>query len=229
MAAKRGTPKGTKTAPKSRGRGKGTPAAGGKKAAKPAPSSTRSRAKTPRKTEVKLTPLDRVHRAKRIAARRAKKHPDTWVQIAVDEGLSERQARRVYDDYLVWQKPDRGPDELVDETLALIEAGMLELDDVIAASAKDGNHAARVGAIRLLFDAVAARWDVMQRSGRLPASFAQWRAGQESQVIFEAMARVLRRHNIGQEVIDELLSAIAGEEPAALGGGDDVVEGTVAA
>jgi hypothetical protein len=186
------------------GHGKGTRKAGGKAAAKPAASSTRSRG---RKTDVRLSPLDRVNRARAIAARRAKTRPDSWVTIAKDEGLSERQARRIYDDFLAWDAVRTAPARLISQTLDTIEGVLLELDDVILEAAKQGNLNARVGAARLMLEAVAGRWDVMRAAGLIPDHMRRWQDAQEARAIFDAMTRVLKRHNIGDEVIDELYSA----------------------
>lgn len=188
------------------GHGKGTPKAGGKAAATPARSSTASRS---RSKDVRLSPLDRVNRARRIAARRAKKRPDSWETIAKDEDLSERQARRIYDDYLTWRNLRADPARLIEDTLDSIESSLLELDDVISEAARVGNLNARVGAVRLMLEAVAGRWDVMRAAGLVDPNMRRWQEAQEARAIFDAMARVLKRHNIADEVIDELYAAAA--------------------
>lgn len=212
------------------GHGKGTAKAGGKKKATPAKSSTQSRAKDAGPEDRKLSPLDRVKRARRIAAKRAKRpRAQAWTTIAKDEGLSERQVRRIYDDYLTWEARRGNPDRLIQETLDTIEAAMEELDDVIVKAAADGNHNARVGAVRLLLESVAGRWDVMRAAGLIPASMARWRDSQDARAIFEAMARVLKRHNIGDEVLDELMKEMQeGQDDGRGLPAGDVFEGSVA-
>lgn len=188
------------------GHGKGTRKTGGATAATPAKSSTASRSR--RAGAVHLSPLDRVARARRVAAARSKQRPDSWPTIAKREGISEKTARRVYDDWLTWRGRRAAPEVLIDDTLDTIEAALLELDDVILAATKAGNLNARVGAVRLMLEAVAGRWDVMRAAGLVRPNMARWQEGQENRAIWEAMIRVLKRHDVGQEVLDELLEVV---------------------
>lgn len=227
MAARKTSAKKKAPAKPKAGHGKGTAKAGGKKAAKPAKSSTQSRKKNAGPDDQRLSPLDRVQRARRIAAKRATKPRATaWTTIAKQENLSERQVRRIYDDFLTWEARRGNPDRLIQDTLDTIEASMEELDDVIVKAAADGNHNARIGAVRLLLESVAGRWDVMVTAGLIPASMARWRDSQDARAIFEAMARVLKRHKIGDEVLDELMAEMATDDRSLARG--EVVEGSLA-
>jgi hypothetical protein len=202
--------------------GKGTRGAGAKAGARPAPSSAKSRAKGGRRAGSQgrgakyLTPFDRVDRAGRIAVARSKAKPDPWRAIADRENLDERTCQRIYDDWLLWKRNRASPDRLIDHTIEMIEAQILDLDDAIAMARDLKNVASWVGALRLQMEAVAARWEVMRNAGRLPASMTRWREGEEAQVIFAAMMRVLSGR-VEQGLIDELL-AVVDDEPRVIEG-----------
>lgn len=211
-------------AAKKTGRGKGTRAAGGKKAAAPAPSSTRTRGKT---VEKRTSPMDRVNRARRVAAARAKRKPDTWPAIAKREGMSVAQIRRIFDDYLTWGRVQADPDMLVDHTLDMIESSLIELDDVIRAAAEDGNHAARVGAIRLTLEALVGRWEVMRNAGRLPHRMTRYRHDLENRQLFEQFIGRLKLHGVGDEVIADVMGLVDRDGQEEEKDVPQIVEGTV--
>lgn len=206
--------------------GKGTRKAGGKAAARPAPSSTAPRGRRP----VRLSPMDRVNRARRIAAARAKPKPDTWAAIAKREKMGQASVRRIYDDYLTWGRIQSSPDALVDHTLEMIEASLVELDDVIRAAAEDGNHAARVGAIRLTLEALVGRWEVMRTAGRLPAHMTRYRHDLQNRQLFEQFIGRLKLHGVGDAVIADVMGLVDGngeESDAPAPRPPQIVEGTV--
>jgi hypothetical protein len=207
------------------GHGKGTRKAGGKAAAAPAESSRRgARSRKPAGQTDYLSPLERVQRARRLSAARAKQRPDSWPTIAKAEGLSERQVRRIFDDFLTWERVQDDPDELVDETLATIEASIMELDDVIRQAAIDRNHAARVGAIRLLLEAQVGRWDVLRNAGRLPRHMGRWRNDRDALQLFERLMGALRARGVPEDVISEAWGLVRDDDEP-----QRVIEGSVAA
>jgi hypothetical protein len=203
-------------------RGKGTRAAGGRAAAKPAASSTQTRQKRGYGDRLGLSPMQRVERARRISAARAKPKPDAWTTIGKREGITARHAQRIFDDHLTWERARVDPTRVMMHTLETVEAQILDLDDAIATAREQGNVNAWVGALRLQMEAIVGRVEVMRQAGLMPDSMRAFQAQQETQAIFEAFGRILRRHGIPDEVTDELLAVVA-DEPRprrSLEGGD---------
>jgi hypothetical protein len=147
--------------------------------------------------------FDRVTRARRIAAMRAQEPPIAWRSIATQVGLSESQARDVYADFLRWQEGIEDPMRFVDETIDSLTVAMSEAAD--AAAHADKGSTARVGAIRTFVDVAEMRLALMQRAGKVPRYLGAFAAQEETRVIFEEFAALLKRHDVKGAVLDDFV------------------------
>jgi hypothetical protein len=157
-------------------------------------------------TEPRITPLQRVERGERIIAARhpARGRAKAWEKIAKDEELSERQCRRIYQAAMRWGTLRRSPTAIVEHTLDMIEASLMELDEIVADAAAEKNLNARIGAIRLIFEALAGRWEIMRASGLMPRDMGRWQDAADTRVLFERFVDALLRHGVSGPALDDV-------------------------
>lgn len=221
-SAKRAPTKGKAT-----GRKRGAPPAKSTAKAPKGAANRRSKRNPPKRTASRLTIMDRVHRARTIAAARAKKRPTAWATIAKQVGLSERQCRDIYADFLLWDETQKDPMKVVEETIDCLWAAMLEASDT-AAYAEPGSTA-RTGAVKAFIEAATTRLALMQAAGKVPRYLGTFAAEQELRAVMREFAELLERHEITGPPLREFLELaerVGARRRAEL---PRVVEGSVAA
>jgi hypothetical protein len=162
----------------------------------------------------KISPLERYHRGRRIAAMRSREingklRPHSWKEIAKDVGLSESQCGLVYGQFLEWEAPLHDPMEVVQETIDALTVAMHEALRTYEA-APEGTSV-RVQALRTGMDAAVTRLQVMRAAGRAPRSLAAPAVAQQMQVVFREFAELLRRHQVGDDALREFLELAEGQ------------------
>ena len=147
--------------------------------------------------------MRRVQLARRVAAQRARQVP--WAQIAVNEHQAERTLKHLYRDYIA--SPDVSDDGIgaVRETLEVFTEAMRELS-AVASDADNDN--AKVGAIRTLLSAAQGRLELLAALGRLPRQLGALEAQRDLALTVNEIVRVLERHDLGDEIIRELLAVM---------------------
>jgi len=151
--------------------------------------------------------VDRVRRARGIAAERAKTDkrgklaPTPWSAIGEKFGLSERQARRIYEDFCRWERDQHDPLATVDEAIMLREAARDHLGELAVSG---DNSSAQVGAAKAMLDADRERLELMQAAGRLPRNLARFRAEADFMTIARQMVELMRKRGVPSDVLDEV-------------------------
>ncbi len=151
--------------------------------------------------------VDRVRRARGIAAERAKTDkrgklaPTPWSAIGEKFGPSERQARRIYEDFCRWERDQHDPLATVDEAIMLHEAARDHLGELAVSG---DNSSAQVGAAKAMLDADRERLELMQAVGRLPRNLHRFRAEADVITIAREMVEVMRKRGVLAEVLQEI-------------------------
>jgi hypothetical protein len=170
--------------------------------------------------------MDRVHRARVIAAERAKVEPTSWKAISDMVGLAQSQCREIYADFLRWDETMHDPMAVVDETIDCLWAAMIETSDT-AANADPGS-AARVGAIRAFMEAATTRLALMQAAGKVPRYLGTFQAQAELQAVLREFGELLRKHAIEGEALRDFLELAERVQSKPMGV-RPAIEGTVTA
>jgi len=164
----------------------------------------------PRRVHPQNAPLslvERVQRARAIAAERAKTDkrgklaPTPWPAIGRKVGLSERQARRIYDDFQRWERDQHDPLATVDEAILLRAAAR---DHLAELAVTGDNSCAQVGAAKAMLDADRERLELMQAVGRLPRNLHRFRAEAEFITIAREMFELMRHRGVSDSVLTEI-------------------------
>lgn len=157
-------------------------------------------------TPKRINLLERARRARRIGEARLKPSPDTWDAISKREGLSKSACEDLFADFLQWPTAHlEDPVRVVDATLDTIEASIGAISHVLDEAHAQGNVNGQIGAIRLLFEANASRWDVARTAGRMPQSIVAWQQAVETrQILDQFMAVLNRRDDLPDGLIAEL-------------------------
>lgn len=164
----------------------------------------RSSVETPRpRRKAHISPLERYHRGRTIAAMRAQENPAAWREIAKTVGLSVSQAKEVHAQYLDWEEPLHDPMEVVQETIDAMTVAMQEAFKTYQAA--DEGSSVRVQALRVAVDTAVLRLQVMRAAGRAPRSLAGPSVAQQLQVVFREFAELLRRHEVGEAALRDFL------------------------
>ena len=152
----------------------------------------------------KMTMVERVKLAERIALARTQVPPVPWAEIAKREGVPERTCNHVYASYRDEQIKlgDGSGQAILSETLMLYTHSIEKL----AYEAEVGeNSASRVGAIRTLLDALKGRIEILAVMGRMPKSFRAMDELAALTRLVRRMAEVVERHGLPPEVVEEFL------------------------
>lgn len=156
-----------------------------------------------------LSMFDRVKLAQRVAAYRAEapKKRLSWSQIEEKEGVPASTIRYIYAQWLDSQETMEDPLKIVEETLHLYT----EAIEKFALEAQEGDNAnARVGATRSMLEAAKGRLELLSAVGKLPRRLGAHQDVADVNRIVHEMAKIIERHNLGAEVIQELLSVVEG-------------------
>lgn len=104
---------------------------------------------------------------------------------------------------------------IVRETLELYSEAMLDLSD--AAEKADGTNG-KIGSIRLLLEVAKARLELLIAAGLMPRELYKYADQQDALELIRRMAGVLESHDLGDEIIEQLLAVIdySADEPALL-------------
>lgn len=151
----------------------------------------------------KLSPLERYHRGRVIGEMRSRENPVAWKDIAREVGMSQSGAKGAYADFLDWEEPLHDPMDVVQETIDALTVSMHEALRTYEA-APEGSSI-RVQALKVGMEAAITRLNVLRAAGRAPRSLAAPAVAQQMQIVFREFADLLRRHNVGEDALVELL------------------------
>jgi len=152
-----------------------------------------------------LTAPERTARAASVAAARAR--GEAWAVIAARHGLSERQARRVRDEWIAHAAAMapvmEDPGAVLREVIEHHRAALL---DLTVLSREGNNMSARVGAAKGRAETARALLAIMGDAGLVPESGRGWAFAREVGSFTKAITAVCRRRGIPLgEVMDELM------------------------
>jgi hypothetical protein len=149
----------------------------------------------------------RLECAQRLAIARARSKPVPWETLAEQEDLSERQCRRVHEDYVKQGLRLGDPMNLVGQTLSLLDRSVTLLGDIAEGGAHDS---IRIGAMRLLTETLGARISLMIAAGLMPRRLTAQRDHDDAITLIRKMAQVIERHDLPEVIVDELIAAVEG-------------------
>lgn len=167
-----------------------------------------STARRPRRRP-KMNPLQRYQRGRVIAEMRARPRPVAWKDIAKQIGMSMAGAQEAYAQFLEWEMPLHDPLAVVDETIDAMTVALHE--SIQTYEDADPGSSVRVQALRTAVDTALTRLQVMRAAGRAPRSLAAPAVGQQMQTVFREFAELLRRHQVGDDVIRDFLELAEGQ------------------
>lgn len=163
--------------------------------------------KPPEDEKREIGVVGRVQRAQRIAIARAQSPAVPWDKIAADEDLSRTQCHRILADYQAEDLALGDPLGLVRETLSIFNRSI----ELLGEMAENEKHVAyRTGAIRLLLEALGARIQLMVAAGLMPKRLSAQKDHDDAMVLVRKMAEVIQRHDLNDEVVDELIEVVGG-------------------
>jgi hypothetical protein len=131
--------------------------------------------------------------------------PVAWADIAKEVGMSEAGARDAWEQFReaeasMLDDPLAVVDETIDMMTVAIHQALATYEDAAPGSS------VRVQALRAAVDTAMVRLQVMRSAGRAPRSLAAPALAQQLQVVFREFAELLRRHELGDEVLRDFLS-----------------------
>lgn len=131
-----------------------------------------------------------------------------WTEIALEHGVSKRQAQRIHADVCQAspkQRVRRDPEEAVEELLAGYDAAIADY----AALARDSKHdGTRLGALRGRIEMQVAKFEAMMATGVLPSSLGQVAAVIDGRQTAEKIIAVFDRHGVSMEAKREVRLAL---------------------
>lgn len=135
-----------------------------------------------------------------------------WARIAAEYGISERQAQRIYTE----QRENRAtlasidPVEVVEELLVAYDAAV---EDLAVLAQETGHDGTRLGAIRARIDATRAKHELLAAVGVLPHDLGRLSLEIDGRVLGDTLVRVLERHDLPQELWDDLERELSAAVP----------------
>jgi hypothetical protein len=152
----------------------------------------------------RVTAQEKVRRDAEIAADRAAGL--TWPTVARRHDLSERQCQEIVKAHRAARPPfeSRDPVEAVTELVEQLDS-LVERFALVAEETK--HDAVRVGALRSQLSAMEQRFTIMQTLGLLPP-LDLVRLDVDMRRVMDTAVNVLKRHEVGGEVFDDLLVAL---------------------
>jgi chorismate mutase len=149
--------------------------------------------------------IERVRVQRRVAEARASEPPLTWEALASQEGVPERTLRHMHSQWVQVQELYDDPLGLIGETLDTLTALIDEASNDIA-NAPNAN--AKVGFTRVLLDLMVKRINLLIQVGRMPRNIGDYAEFPSVRQMILDMAEVVERHDLGPEVIDDLLAIV---------------------
>ncbi|MEJ7787879.1 MAG: hypothetical protein WKF96_24015 [Solirubrobacteraceae bacterium] len=156
---------------------------------------------------------EKVRRDVRIVADRARGL--RWATIAERHGVSERQCRTVWAEHRDQRLTghDADPESVVHHALESFEAA---IEDFALLAESASHDAVKLGAIKARLAATTERLEFMKMVGLL-GSFRTLEFELDARRTVEEIIKVLERHNVGEDVFDEIKFALDGQDPSANG------------
>lgn len=153
----------------------------------------------------RLNALQKHQRGRRIAAMRARVKPTAWKTIAAEVGMSVSGAKDAHEQFLAAEEAMLdNPLAVVDET---IDAMTVAIDRQLRnAEAAGAGTSTSVQALRAAVDTAVLRLTIMRQAGRAPRSLAAPTIAAQVQLVFREFAELLRRHQVRDEVLRDLLA-----------------------
>jgi len=138
--------------------------------------------------------------------------------VAEKFGVSERQVRRVLEDYRASCPPLGGldPEGIVVETLDGYGEAIEQLAEIAATSDHDG---ARLGAVRAQVEVHSVRLALLQALGALPQDLGRFRIELDVREAARTILEIFDRRGVPEDVQAEVVEAVEAVSPAALAGG----------
>jgi len=160
----------------------------------------------PTRLDPKVGPVEKVQIQRRVALARAQAKPVGWAVLAKQEDVPVRTLSGWHTDWLKVQEFYDDPLGLVSESLDVIS----ELIHVASAdiAKNDANPNAKIGFIRVLLDLMVKRVNLLVQVGRMPRDIGDFEGAGKVRQMIQQMAEVVERHDLGPEVIDDLLSIV---------------------
>jgi hypothetical protein len=152
--------------------------------------------------------VGRVQLAQRLAVARAQPTPVAWSVLAEREGVSISQAHRILAAYRAEGLQLGDPLGLVRETLGIFNRAIEQLGEI--AEAENSHSTVKVGALRLLLEALGARIQLLTAAGLMPKRLSAQRDHEDAVALVRRMAEVIERHDLGDRIVDELIAVVEG-------------------
>ncbi len=157
-----------------------------------------------------LSMAERLAVAQRVTAARLQTPALSWPKIAEREKVSETTVRKIYAEYRESVEITEDPTKAVDESLALYSYSIAKFAHEAEHA---GNASARVGAARSMLEAVKGRLELMAATGKLPRRLGAIQESQDAAQLIMEFAKVVERHDLPSEIVEELLALVEGGQP----------------
>ena len=149
--------------------------------------------------------VERVRVQRRVAEARAFEPPVPRATLSQTEQVPERTLRHMHREWLqvqpFYDDPLRVVDEALDTMTALLEETARDIEN-----APPGN--AKVGAMRVLLDLMVKRINLLIQIGRMPQNISNYADFPSVRQMIIDMGGVLEKHDVGAEVIDDMLAIV---------------------
>jgi hypothetical protein len=140
----------------------------------------------------------------------------SYPKLAVKYGLTERMARKIYDDFVVSEieadaAADKDTVQRAYEYRLRFEAIEQRLAEIAVENADNDN--ARVGALRSLLTATNNRIALDQAMGRLPRQLGKLRIDLDVRHVSAVLVKVLKDYDFPEDGLREIQRVLKGYEP----------------
>lgn len=149
--------------------------------------------------------VERVRVQRRVALARASEPPLTWAALATQEGIPERTLRHMHSQWVQVQELYDDPLGLIGETLDMLT---VLIDEASSDIANAPNANAKIGFTRVLLDLTVKRINLLIQVGRMPQNIGNYRDFPSVRQMIIDMGGVLEKHDVGAEVIDDMLAIV---------------------
>jgi len=158
-----------------------------------------------------LSSIARVERNAEVVRDRARGFG--WTRVAERHDLSERQCRRICEE---WREArprehDQDPLELFEELLESYNSGIEDLALVLEEASQD---AVKVGAIKARVALIEDKAKLLQAVGLLPWNLGRLKEERDLRVLADTVWDVMDRHGVSEEARKDLAATIRGNPPA---------------
>jgi transposase-like protein len=154
-----------------------------------------------------MTTSERADRNAAVVADRAR--GVAWAEIARAHDLTERQCRRIVQEYRDSRPALRevDPVAVVEDTLAAQESA---ISDLALLSERTDHDATRLGAIKARLSVYAERIELLQLVGMIPTDLGQLLIVEDNAEVVRQVVAVFSRNAVPDYVVEELLDVIGG-------------------